>query len=225
MPAELREAIQKLVSQGVLVSRRGDGTYVQSTDAADWLQPAFEPLTPLLNADPEYRYDVIEARRTLEASTAWYAAQRATPADLEKIRHRFDVMVRYQSEGNAPMAARADAQFHLAIAEASHNLVLVQVMHSIFSLVLSTVERDRHSMFSPHFTGAMDALTEQHQALVDAIAARDAHAAKNLMRAHLDYVQRTIQSIEEADARQRRVSRLAMHEGQTLHASRAASTT
>lgn len=204
----LREAIQKLVSQGVLTSRRGDGTYVQSLDAAEWLQPAFEPLTPLLDADPQYRYDVIEARRTLEGGTAWYAAQRATPADLEKIRRGLAIMEQYQSEGNAPMAARADAQFHLAIAEASHNLVLVQVMHSIFSLVLSTVERDRHSMFSPHFTGAADALNTQHRALVDAIAARDAHAAKHLMHDHLDYVQRSIQSIEEADARQRRASRL-----------------
>ena len=204
----LREAIQKLVSQGVLVSRRGDGTYVQSIDAADWLQPALEPLVPLLDADAQYRYDVLEARRTLESDTAWFAAQRATSADLEKIRRSFDVMVQYQQGDNARMAARADAQFHLSIAEASHNLVLVQVMHSIFALLLSSVERDRHLMFTPASSQALATLTLQHQALVDAIAQRDACAAKHHMREHLHYVQRSIQAIEEEQARQRRASRL-----------------
>ena len=46
-------------------------------------------------------------------------------------------MLQHQQSGHAELAARADAQFHLAIAEASHNLVLVQVMQSLFTVVLS----------------------------------------------------------------------------------------
>ena len=55
----VREAIQKLTSQGVLSARRGDGTYVQSRPTAHWLQEAMQPLAGLMDADPHYRYDVL----------------------------------------------------------------------------------------------------------------------------------------------------------------------
>lgn len=75
----VREAIQKLTSQGVLSARRGDGTYVQqSNKPAEWLQEAMVPLAGLIESDPHYRYDVLETRHALETSTAWLVAQRAT---------------------------------------------------------------------------------------------------------------------------------------------------
>jgi GntR family L-lactate dehydrogenase operon transcriptional regulator len=57
----VREAIQKLTSQGVLSARRGDGTYLQSRATAEWLQEGTQPLAGLIDADPHYRYDVLEA--------------------------------------------------------------------------------------------------------------------------------------------------------------------
>ncbi len=70
----VREAIQKLTSQGVLSARRGDGTYLQSRATAEWLQEGMQPLAGLIDADPHYRYDVLEARQALESSAAWLAS-------------------------------------------------------------------------------------------------------------------------------------------------------
>ncbi|RMX04855.1 transcriptional regulator LldR [Corticibacter populi] len=205
----LREAIQKLVSQGVLISRRGDGTYVRSAQpGASWLQQAFDPLASLLHADPEYRYDVLEARHALESSTAWHAALRATPADQDKIRRCFDVMVQHQQSGNAELSARADAQFHLAIAEAAHNVVLLRVMHSLFELVLSTVVQNRRTMFALDSPDALRTLTAQHEALMQAICEGQAQRARDVIGQHLEYVRTTVRRLDEDDARRARSSRL-----------------
>lgn len=204
----LREAIQKLVSQGVLRSRRGDGTYVQERNQAFLLPGTFEPLASLLTRDPEYRYDVLEARTALEASTAWHAALRATQADKDRIRRCFDAMVHNQRSGNNALSARADAQFHLAIAQAAHNVVLLRVMHSLFELVFSTVMQSRHTMFTLASTEAVQTLTDQHHALMQAIMDGDAMNARCVIEQHLNYVRDTVRRLDDDDARRSRYGRL-----------------
>lgn len=81
--SSLREALQHLVSQGMLVSRVGAGTYLQELPN-HWSQHHIvQPLSDLMDVDPEYRFDVQESRLILEGGTAWYAAQRATPDDIK----------------------------------------------------------------------------------------------------------------------------------------------
>jgi len=205
----LREAIQKLASRGLLYSRQGGGTYVQQIHKpAEWLQEAMVPLAGLIESDPHYRYDVLETRHALETSTAWLAAQRATAQDKAHIQRCFEVMLQHQQSGHAELAARADAQFHLAIAEASHNLVLVQVMQSLFTVVLSTVERNRHDMFRLSAPVTLQALTAQHQALMQAILESDPQRARECIGEHLEHVRTTIQRMDEDRARRERSMRL-----------------
>lgn len=131
----LREAIQQLNSQGVLISRRGDGTYIQQLPEQWPQQLIVNPISNLIEEDPLYRFDVQEARLLLEGGTAWYAALRSTPEDRAKIHHYFNEISRHQNAGDSAQAAVADAEFHLAIAEASHNVVLIQMMRSLFDLL------------------------------------------------------------------------------------------
>ena len=81
----LREALATLVSEGVLVSRRGGGTFVR-WQHDDWSeQNIVQPLKTLMENDPDYSFDILEARHAIETSTAWHAAMRATEADKEKL--------------------------------------------------------------------------------------------------------------------------------------------
>lgn len=203
--ASLREAIQKLVSLGVLESRHGDGTYVKQHRSQAFLLPdTFEPLAALLSSDPEYRYDVLEARTALESATAWHAALRATQTDKDRIRHCFDVMLMHQKHDNRELSARADAQFHLAIAQASHNVVLLRVMHGLFELVLSSVMHNRNTMFMLATTEAIEDLTSQHAALLDAIMEGDAPKARGTIEVHLEFVRDTVRRYDDDKARQQR---------------------
>ena len=188
----LREALAMLVNEGVLLSRRGGGTFVRFQHEPWSEQNIVQPLKTLLADDPDYSFDILEARHAIEASTAWHAAMRATDADKEKIRLCFEAT---QSE-DPDIASQADVRFHLAIAEASHNVVLLQTMRGFFDLLHSSVKQSRQRMYQvpPVFAR----LTEQHQAVMEAIVAGDAEAARQAMMGHLGFVHATIKRFDEA---------------------------
>lgn len=203
----IREALRSLCSEGLLMTRRGGGTYVQDSDLMNWPAQSIAPLEELIHEDPLYRYDVLEARRALEASTAWHAAHRATEADKKRIEHCFQVMVRHQQNQDADLSARADAQFHLAIAMASHNVVLLQLMNGLFQLVFSTVKENRRAMFEFDNAREVEILTEQHEGVMKAILNGDADRARELIGHHLDHVQAKVRLSEENKAREQRIFR------------------
>ncbi|GAA0224129.1 transcriptional regulator LldR [Castellaniella daejeonensis] len=205
----IREAIRQLSSQGLLRSRQGGGTYVQALEpaAGDWPERHLvRPLDELVSDDPEYRYDVLEARHALEGGTAWHAALRATPQDRQAIQQRFEDIVRFQSRGDPGLSAQADARFHLAIAEAAHNAVLLQMMRGVFELLRSTVTENRHRMYLIQHT--QEQLTAQHQALMEAILRGDAEAARATVWQHLEFVHGSVRKLDEDEARRARSSRL-----------------
>ena len=154
----LREALAKLVSEGVLLSRRGGGTFIRWRHDTWSEQNIVQPLKTLMADDPDYSFDILEARYAIEASTAWHAAMRATPGDKEKIQLCFEATLSEDPD----IASQADVRFHLAIAEASHNIVLLQTMRGFFDVLQSSVKHSRQRMYlvPPVFSQ----LTEQHQA-------------------------------------------------------------
>ncbi len=67
----LREALAKLVSEGVLLSRRGGGTFIRWRHDTWSEQNIVQPLKTLMADDPDYSFDILEARYAIEASTAY----------------------------------------------------------------------------------------------------------------------------------------------------------
>lgn len=204
--SSLREALQQLASSGMLISRRGGGTWLRQQLEPWSEQRIVAPLRALMQDDPDYRYDILEARQAIEASTAWYAAQRATEADRERLRLAFDATLKLKESDDPDLAAQADVRFHLAIAEASHNAVLLQTMRGLFELLHSSVRHSRQRMYSQPAVFAR--LTEQHQRLLEAILAGEAEQARSAALAHLGFVHATLKSQHEDEARQARSTRL-----------------
>ena len=204
--SSLREAIQQLTSMGILQSRGGAGTFLQQL-SSNWSQHQIvQPLSHLIDQDPAYRFDVQEARIVLEGGTAWYAAQRATPEDLLNIRRCYEQISHSQGLGNNDQAAQADAKFHLAIAEASHNLVLIQMMRSLFDLLQFNVVLGRRKVYSE--PRRFDQLHLQHHQVMAAIERRDPEAARKAVCGHIEFVIQQVRSLDEEDARRQRASRL-----------------
>ncbi|WP_081408720.1 transcriptional regulator LldR [Acinetobacter larvae] len=204
--ASLREAIQQLTSQGIIRSKVGAGHYVQQLPSHWSNDQVLQPLSQLIDTDPNYRFDVQEARIALEGATAWHAAQRASTADIAKIKYYYSQMQHFQSLGDDDQSAQADANFHLAIAEASHNIVLIQMMRGVFDLLQFNVLLGRRKLYSE--TYRFDRLQEQHSQVLDAIERRDPEAARQAVCGHIEFVVQQVRCIDEEDARRQRASRL-----------------
>lgn len=204
--SSLREALQQLISLGVLVSRRGGGTWLQP-DSPDWsAQRLVMPLSTLLADDPGYRYDVLEARIVIESGTAWHAARRATEEDKARLKTCFDAMQRISDRDDPDLAAHSDVRFHLAIAEASHNLVLLQAMRGLFDLLQSSVMQSRQCMYTQ--PEIFSQLSIQHDAMYQAIVDGDPDRARAATVHHLEFVAQTLHDLNEHEARHARSMRI-----------------
>ena len=197
----LREAIQKLISRGILASRAGGGTYVQACPQAGFV----DPLLTLFRDNPEYRYDVLEIRHSLEGNAAWYAALRATDEDKRNIRACFERMLVRHGSGNPMDEARTDAAFHLAIVEASHNLVLLHVMRGLFDLLQNSISHSLGKLYT--LPRVFEPLTDGHRQLMEAVIAGDAEGARKAAQDHLAFVENSLKTIDEDEARQTRLLR------------------
>lgn len=179
----LRQALGTLAARGWLVSRQGGGHRV-----CQHLGDGFsDPLLALLSTDKDYQYDILEYRNALEGMAAWYAALRATDADHHRLKVCLAELERSHQAGNATEQARADAEFHLAIAEASHNAVLLHNMKALFKVLASSIAE---SVFQIARQGdTADRLLEQHKRLLEAIMSGDAATAQQASQTHLGFVE------------------------------------
>jgi DNA-binding FadR family transcriptional regulator len=197
----LREAIQKLISKGVLVSKRGGGTFVQTIPKAGFV----DPLVALFRENPEYRFDVLEIRYAIESNAAWYAALRATDEDKAHIQHCFTQMLMLHGSNNPMEEARADAAFHLSIVEASHNLVSLHIMRGLFDLLQNSISHNLDKLYI--IPRVFEPLKEQHQALMQAVLDADPEAARLAAQVHLVFVEESLKSIDADEARKARALR------------------
>ena len=201
----LREAIQKLSAKGLLVSRQGGGNYVATSLGSTFS----DPLLQLLESNPEAQRDLLEFRHTLEASCAFYAALRATEVDRDRLRLAFerlqDCYARVDEVSRAEEGA-ADASFHLAIAEASHNAVLLHTIRGLFDLLKRNVVTNIGGMYAQR-EETRDRLIEQHRALYEAIMEGRAEEARGLSNRHIDYVQEVLAEVQQQARREERAQR------------------
>ncbi|QEI06976.1 FCD domain-containing protein [Pigmentiphaga aceris] len=184
----LREALGRMASEGYLRMGGRDGIRVCDLSAAT----VASPLAGLLAADPDRSMDILEVRLALETVATVYAAERATAADHARIRLAFDALqratVQSTTQSSGPELVHFDLDFHFAIAEATHNVALIHVMHGMHNLILESMQiTHRHMNYD---TEAERELQSQHEALFVAILRRDPTAARAASDVHLAYVKK-----------------------------------
>ncbi|WP_261844188.1 MULTISPECIES: pyruvate dehydrogenase complex transcriptional repressor PdhR [Aliamphritea] len=199
----LREAVQKLSAKGVLISRQGGGTYVSED-----LGGAFsDPLLELFKTHPEAQYDLLEFRHALEGVSAYYAALRSTAADKENIRARYNALQEHHENKAFDKEVYADVDFHLAIAEATHNMVLLHMMRALFTLLRQHVWDNLQDIYpKPEIRGKIH---QQHYVLMEAILEGDPERASQAAHDHLAYVEDALLQQGKEDTRLKRALRRA----------------
>jgi GntR family transcriptional repressor for pyruvate dehydrogenase complex len=185
----VREALLKLEARGIVAVRRNAGYTVAEVTAPSLT----DPLLRLMAGHSKVVSDVLELRQGLETLAAALAALRATDADLAAMTHAAEETERARRAGDAVSAADWDARFHLAVAEAAHNVALVHLMRGMFKVMRENVRRAREMLLLRD--DAQLQLSSQHDALVDAIRRHDPSAAVAASEAHLRFVREGIEAL------------------------------
>lgn len=181
----VREAVHQLRSQGLLLSRQGSGVFVAPPALHRPL--AFDPT--VLDSMASV-VQIVEVRRALEGEIAALAAQRATRAHVAALRRALAAIEAAVAAGGDGVAE--DLAFHRAIAEATGN--------PQFSLLLGFLEQYlREAMRvtrgnEARYEEFMEAVREEHHAIVDAIAAHDEQAARRAAAEHMRHAARRLEA-------------------------------
>ncbi len=179
----LRDAIANLHERGLLDSRPGSGIFV-----AEVLGSAFsEALIKLFSEHEESVFDYLAFRRDLEGLAAERAARLGSDTDLKIVGAIYAKMEAAHSKRASADESELDAALHMAIIEASHNVIMLHMMRSMYDLLKQGVFYNRQMMFRNKTTRGM--LLDQHRAINDALQARDPEAARKAVNAHLDFVE------------------------------------
>ena len=154
----VREAVQSLTWAGILEVKQGDGTYVRSTNR--------------FQANMNQRYsqvdleDIRETRNCLEVSIAHLAAQRRNQEDIAKMEAA--LLKRREQTTDSKENTRADLDFHMVIANACHNTILIDVYKSLSAYLESQIaERNLASQLS------QDQIDNLHEVLCRSIVDGD----------------------------------------------------
>ncbi len=191
----LRDALKALEARGLIESRHGGGTYVAAIEGTLFAGPLIELIAGSQKAGGDY----LEFRREVEATAAAMAAARATEADKTILTRIFSAMEAAHGEADFRREAALDVEFHQAVGEASHNIVMIHVLRACYRLLADGVFYNRSRLYG--HAGSRDDLLAQHRALLTAIVSGDANAAKQAARAHIAYVEASLVASAEAGAR------------------------
>jgi GntR family transcriptional repressor for pyruvate dehydrogenase complex len=179
--SSIREALRMLESQGVIASANG-GAFVVA-DAASPLNSSLRLVVAL--DDQAGVHDLFELRRIIDCEGAALAAERHTSAHLAALDAATDEMAAaLAANGRDERFIEADLQFHLAIAEATGNRLLLHSVQAVRDVVAQALLAVVHVPHSP------ESAIVEHRAVRNAIASGDAAAARDAMCKHLDRVQR-----------------------------------
>jgi DNA-binding FadR family transcriptional regulator len=175
--APVREAIRALVHSGILVVRQGAGTYVRAVRESD--------AALLKRLDAAEVADVIEVRRGLDVAAARGAALRRTDTDLVAMADALERRRQAVFDEDDPGFVRADIDFHVGVAAATHNHFLLEIYGSFAEAIGSTVglairENPPGQGLAPHHDNLLEAIRRQdpEAAVQAALANLDSHEAQ-----------------------------------------------
>ena len=177
----VREALSRLRSRGVIVSRKGSGSYVQKPPASD---PGpigalgFWPIDSLAAVRKCFEF-----RTGVESEAAFFAAQNHAPDTLEPMREALRRLEAAAADG--VVAVKADLEFHLSVARASGNEYFEAVMQSMRTPIEFAINLARSLTLTRPLDHLRTVHTE-HVVLFEAIEARDRAAARTAMRRHIE---------------------------------------
>ncbi len=178
----VREAVKALSEKGLVQIRPGRGTFVTNGT----LQVVRDSLDRMVRIGQlDSTGDLVEVREIIEPEIAALAAARAGQEHIVALQEAVKIMD--QSLDNANAYIEADLDFHLALAEATQNMMILTLIDSIIDLL----REQRARIF--HVEGGPQRGQIYHKRILDAVIRHDTTAACEAMQAHLKQVRKDSQ--------------------------------
>ena len=182
--SSIREALRMLESQGVIAPANG-GTFVVA-DAANPLESSLRLLFAL--DERAGMHDLFELRRIIECEAAALAADRRGDQHLAEMDAAIaEMAASLEGPGRGEAFIEADLRFHLALAGATGNRLVLHSMHAVRDVLRRALGTVFHIPQSP------ESAVVEHRAIRAAVAAGEADRARDEMRAHLARVESDVQ--------------------------------
>lgn len=173
----IREALRTMELNGLIDIRQGGGSYVKVSD----VHARKEEIITAVKSENPLVYEMLELRRALEVESSFLAAKRATSADLEKLRIALNHMA--LSKQDPELALKADLDFHIGIAVATHNSIFIELIHTLKGHMEDTIRATQNHRFKD--PSRYEDTMEEHKEIYLAIASGNGDRAKELMEGHI----------------------------------------
>ena len=174
--ASVREAIRALESIGLVESRQGEGTYV-----VDNAHVLLQRLAGDLFQEQDALVKIFEVRKILEPEIAAFAAERATPLEIQEMA---DILEKQATEiAQGETGVEEDTAFHSALARAAKNKWLLRLTDAIVDSLRESRERSLQTGDRPVRSLA------GHREILEAIKAQDAGWARRATLRHLEEIE------------------------------------
>ena len=175
--SSLREGFRVLELLGLIESIPGKGRFVRHVQRSGTQSGA-------LHLENAAILELMEARKTLDPAMAAEAARRATASDMTRLRR---IIASTQSDlETLSHRAQSDFDFHLAIADATHNFLFSNIVQMEFNLIMAT-----HEHIYGHLVNK-ESFIKEHTSMYEAILDRDAERASAEATHHIDRIYKTL---------------------------------
>ena len=179
--SSLREAINILETLGFVEIKQREGIFIRPVSS-----PIIsDPLKQILEEDKNKLYELYELRKDVELSAAYMAAKLRTRIDLANIKKFLKRME--EDAQSSYLSLSDDLEFHLAIAQATHNFLRVHILKNIFDLSGDYIDFIRNKLVQEKIHVTL--IFEQHKKIFQAIQSRDQDGARSIMNEHLTWVE------------------------------------
>ena len=179
----VREALGALKLSGVIQGRPGAGTYLAK------VSPGGIDRSDLLLVEEGSPFEILESRKIIEPAIASLAARKATAEDIARLADAMENLG--VSAEDAESLTEADRQFHMCLAEATHNRILIRTLGQILDL-MQRIYYPAVGIVGPH-----DGYYDTHNEVFRNVRERNSRGAERAMRAHLMAVELEWESLSD----------------------------
>lgn len=188
----LREALRRLQLMGLIEFKHGKGTFVKTLQPQDYMSP----ISAFLPIDKKTAFEILEARLYLEGSVAALAAEMSTDDDIQELEKSYKVMESVASKLDVDTYVELDLKFHMLVAQACKNRIMIQVVRIIRGLHYKQLKRV--------FNADMDQVKnifehglKFHWEIIESLREHDAKKARKIMEDHIKYTLKKLENTSD----------------------------